>query len=476
MSACSNLDCSTQQEIREQAILASDRLDVDKDDLNQKRSEDEDEFITEQIEKFVVCSNNIEVSSDNDKEFKDMSEYEVELTSKVAEQERSEISETNVMNCPATDGEGQNDCEDEYIAEKIENFVVCGNNIEVPPDDDEQFEDISEYEVELESKVAEQERSEISETNVMNCPATDGEGQNLVGTSAEDNCIWLAQLLPNLEDAAQAAACGAATIVDDLCAAQSNARIRSALFAQTKAADNSGYGSYDNEELECDDNTCVLCYKNVSNREDFATLPCCSDRPLVCKDCIILLSYDDLENRCKVGRCPLCQTWVKLGIDGFGIKKIESEGTCKVCNQRRPITIGKKEGESDEVICDACFLGKKSPLLYECDGCGKFQRIPHPMYRYQATSGSFSRNKWKCHRDCTGFTAWRLSAQEIFLIPTGDEPREWCVNYLQTARDKVSHFSASSIQGNLKKDGIESKITATNHSEGSVPESNCVIC
>ena len=216
MSACSNLDRSTQQEIPEQAILASDRLDVDKDDLNQKRSEDEDEFITEQIEKFVVCSNNIEVSSDNDKEFEDISEYEVELTSKVAEQERSEISETNVMNCPATDGESQDDCDDEYIAEKIENFVVCSNNIEVPPDDDEQFEDISEYEIELESKVAEQERSEISETNVMNCPATDVEGQNLVGTSAEDNCIWLAQLLPNLEDAAQAAACGAATIVDDL--------------------------------------------------------------------------------------------------------------------------------------------------------------------------------------------------------------------------------------------------------------------
>jgi len=215
MSICSNLDCSTQQEIPEQANLASDRLDVDKDVLNQKPSEDEDEFITEQIEKFVVCSNNIEVSSENDKEFEDISEYEVEVKSKVAEQERSEIREINIK-CPATDEDDQNGDDDEYIAEQIENFVVCSNNIEVPPENDEQFEDISEYEVELESKVAEQERSEISETNVKICPATDGEGQNLVGTSAEDNCIWLAQLLPNLEDAAQAAACGAATIVDDL--------------------------------------------------------------------------------------------------------------------------------------------------------------------------------------------------------------------------------------------------------------------
>lgn len=222
-----------------------------------------------------------------------------------------------------------------------------------------------------------------------------------------------------------------------------------------------------------------------------------SFRPLVCIKCMNILSFDvphhihgkddslpvpHDEAGHKIAHCPLCQRWISIHAPQHITQLTRNKGTCVICNQyKSTLVIEHDEGEeivmhnikslpsiddkeypddeaeilvneinksimndsenirssSKKGVCDACFLGKVVPLSYECSDCGGIQRIPHPMYRYQATLGSFSSNTWKCHLKCTGFTKWRISAEDMFLIPPGDQPTSWKVNYLQSARDKI---------------------------------------
>ncbi|EGB11509.1 hypothetical protein AURANDRAFT_70956 [Aureococcus anophagefferens] len=65
------------------------------------------------------------------------------------------------------------------------------------------------------------------------------------------------------------------------------------------------------------------------------------------------------------------------------------------------------------------------PLRYECEGCGKHQRIGHPMWRYQASPTEFGTTTWACHRLCRRQTNWRLIAEDVRRVPDGDAPESW---------------------------------------------------
>ena len=90
---------------------------------------------------------------------------------------------------------------------------------------------------------------------------------------------------------------------------------------------------------------------------------------------------------------------------------------CMICRQTRVIV--------DRSMCDACSLGMRYPLRYECEGCGKHQRIGHPMWRYQASPTEFGTTTWACHRLCRRQTNWRLIAEDVRRVPDGDAPESW---------------------------------------------------
>ena len=45
-------------------------------------------------------------------------------------------------------------------------------------------------------------------------------------------------------------------------------------------------------------------------------------------------------------------------------------------------------------LCEACLFGVQHTLRYECDGCMRLQRIPHPMWRYEAMPVEFGNVTW----------------------------------------------------------------------------------
>jgi hypothetical protein len=118
-------------------------------------------------------------------------------------------------------------------------------------------------------------------------------------------------------------------------------------------------------------------------------------------------------------------------IPSLTIHAVQSAGQCVICNQVKEHLV-----ENDNV-CDACFLGRRSPLLYECEQCHGIQRIPHPMYRYQPSVSEFGRVTWACHGTCQNFTQWRIVTSQVRSIPSGDAPEEWGEDYLQAARVRV---------------------------------------
>jgi len=76
-------------------------------------------------------------------------------------------------------------------------------------------------------------------------------------------------------------------------------------------------------------------------------------------------------------------------------------------------------------MCDACTLGRQHPLLYECEGCGRFQRIPHPMWRYQESAVAFGTETWACHVRCQEQTHWRVAPNDAARVPAFDCPESW---------------------------------------------------
>lgn len=182
----------------------------------------------------------------------------------------------------------------------------------------------------------------------------------------------------------------------------------------------------------------------------FAFLPCCGSEgreetstTKVCTVCILLLTQPTSDGDARIGRCPRCRSWIAVqtsssssphaadGIPSLNIRPVRLAGKCDVCNQVKETLV-----ENDNV-CDACFLGRRFPLLYECEQCHAIQRIPHPMYRYQPSVTEFGRVSWACYGTCRSFTQWRIVTSQVRLIPSGDAPEEWGEDYLQLARARV---------------------------------------
>ena len=96
-----------------------------------------------------------------------------------------------------------------------------------------------------------------------------------------------------------------------------------------------------------------------------------------CTRCIEIICETALGG---MGRCPTCRQFLHL-VNGT-VQVAEGFEQCNCCNQSRPVS---ERLPSGQVLCAACAVGVRSPLRYECERCHGLSRIPHPMYRYQAS-------------------------------------------------------------------------------------------
>ncbi|KAL7581081.1 hypothetical protein ACA910_005884 [Epithemia clementina (nom. ined.)] len=190
---------------------------------------------------------------------------------------------------------------------------------------------------------------------------------------------------------------------------------------------------------------CEICLvdilPNSSNQVSLAKLPCCGKTEetgslKICSACVILLTQRTSDSESRVGRCPRCRSWIVVRApDGnallnLDISTVAQSGMCASCNQFRSQLVDCGE------VCDACFLGRCNPLLYECQQCHGAQRIPHPMYRYQASPGEFGTKTWSCEGPCNFLTHWRIRHDQLVHVPVGDA--SWSVeDWKVVARQRV---------------------------------------
>ena len=182
----------------------------------------------------------------------------------------------------------------------------------------------------------------------------------------------------------------------------------------------------------------------VCHKEGFAHLPCCggtdgkteqTTSTKICTSCLLLLCTITTDNggSTHIGKCPRCRSWISItssssNVDLVTISPTTSRvGTCQVCLQTKLllITDDTTNNTHGPMCCDACYLGLRHPLWYECQLCSNVQRIPHPMYRYQLHPREFGNVTWACQRNCQTFTKWRILASQLPLIPPGDVPESW---------------------------------------------------
>ncbi|KAG7349307.1 hypothetical protein IV203_011904 [Nitzschia inconspicua] len=173
----------------------------------------------------------------------------------------------------------------------------------------------------------------------------------------------------------------------------------------------------------------------------FCRLPCCktaegNDNFKVCTACMLVLTMGTKFKESRVGRCPRCRTWLSVNslnstVAPMDVRTIESSGICQTCLEMKEILIAE-----DSVICDACFLGREAPLIYECEICLQPQTIHSVMYRSQLTATSVGSEMWPCNT-CQKSTNWKIRFEQILLIPAGDIPEDWSDNSLEFARAQV---------------------------------------
>lgn len=190
---------------------------------------------------------------------------------------------------------------------------------------------------------------------------------------------------------------------------------------------------------------CAVCldeFMSTSATLSFAKLPCCgddseTDTVKICSSCVVLSTHPSSDGSSRVGRCPRCQAWISVRApDGdaplnLDISKVAGEGICQECNQTKRFLV------DDGTVCDACFLGRRAPLLYECEQCHGTQRIPHPMYRYQASPDEYGKKTWSCEGSCQAFTHWRIRPDQIVHIPIGDSPFLPQGDWTTSARQRI---------------------------------------
>ena len=188
------------------------------------------------------------------------------------------------------------------------------------------------------------------------------------------------------------------------------------------------------------DKECAICLdtsESISSRRiTFCHFPCCVTTSNICAACILVLTTATTDGTARVGRCPRCRSWIAATTlhspnSGMTIRALDIRGHCTSC------------GEEDDILvepdtCDACFVGKQTPLLYECKECQETQTIPRPLYRHQTAAGTFGDKTHDCSR-CQKSTHWKICESQLTMIPAGDIPAEWADDYLQLARQRVKN-------------------------------------
>ena len=190
---------------------------------------------------------------------------------------------------------------------------------------------------------------------------------------------------------------------------------------------------------------CAVCWQEFDDASAFARLPCCTapegSTMRYCVRCVEIICEGGPGG---VGRCPTCRAFIKRREDGDGFAVADRVEQCVLCRQPRVI-VAEIRGMP---ACDACFQGAQNPLRYECQRCGRFQRIPHPMYRYQVDGPTaFGNNTWACHVGCGDQTHWRVAAADAHLVPPDDAPEAWGLRdeWLQRVREQRRQEAAGLI-------------------------------
>ena len=193
-----------------------------------------------------------------------------------------------------------------------------------------------------------------------------------------------------------------------------------------------------------DEVTCAVCFESPLAEDDDdapsrdgaagvrARMPCC-DRgegatTAVCARCVEVICSQGPGG---VGRCPRCRAYVTVARapdpdrpqPRVVVTLADARGTCVTCRQQRELILHLDPRGRGQ--CDACALGARHPLLYECARCGGVQRIPHPMWRYQPTPDAFGDVTWACHVACGDYTTWRVHPDEAGNVPLADAPERW---------------------------------------------------
>lgn len=167
---------------------------------------------------------------------------------------------------------------------------------------------------------------------------------------------------------------------------------------------------------------CAVCWDDTSAAGE-ARLPCCvipaASSTRYCHSCIAVICASAPGN---VGRCPNCRSYLRIGAGG-AIEEADAVDTCTLCQQVRVIV--ETRGGGRLKLCGACSMGQRHTLRYECEQCRRFQRIPHPMYRYQPTPQQFGDVSWACHQRCRAQTHWRVHPEDVLAVPADDAPEGW---------------------------------------------------
>ena len=163
---------------------------------------------------------------------------------------------------------------------------------------------------------------------------------------------------------------------------------------------------------------CAIC---LDDSPVFASLPCCTipetSTTRFCQRCIEIICERAPGG---VGKCPNCRNFIRRTNDG-SFEVAQQIDQCCICHQSRTIVVT----QGPLLFCDACNLGLNHRLRYECDGCGRYARIPHPMWRYQPTPSEFTTDTWFCHVRCQRQTHWRIHIQDVTDVPAEDAPESW---------------------------------------------------
>lgn len=117
--------------------------------------------------------------------------------------------------------------------------------------------------------------------------------------------------------------------------------------------------------------TCAVCYEEHVMTQR-AVLPCCGtveSTVQYCMRCIQVIIEHGVAG--SVGRCPTCSQLISMknGMICGG----EHVAKCRMCLQEKIVACPRS------ILCELCLLGRAFPFRYECSGCHRLQRIPHPV-------------------------------------------------------------------------------------------------